>query len=398
MSLRAIRRQGGAALLAAMLTVTLVAAFAATALWQQWQAVEIESAERSRVQAAWILVGALDWARLILIEDARAGGPDHLAEPWAVALQETRLSSFLAADKNNIPGSSADNQLDVFLSGQIEDMQSHLNVFNLTNSDKPSDPDMLAFTRLFNSLGLPQSELSQLAANLRLANTASADRSAGGRATLMPQRFEQLAWLGLSQSSIVRLRPYACLLPARTPVNLNTASAEVIYASVPDLQMSQAQQLVDQRALKPFANLEEAGRLIGGAPGRLIDDRHSVKTRFFEVRGSLRMAQTRIEERSLLQRDSIEIKTLWRERVSLPAANPPQDRSSANEGEALAVRQASATAPGRRQPGSTQRVACAAGCAMVRAGLTQRARLFDARLWRSPTPVQSIRRPFMDHT
>ncbi|MFN3377379.1 MAG: hypothetical protein ACK40S_12615, partial [Burkholderiaceae bacterium] len=53
----------GAALLVAMLTVTLVATWAATALWQQWRAVEVETAERARVQASWILVGALDWAR-----------------------------------------------------------------------------------------------------------------------------------------------------------------------------------------------------------------------------------------------------------------------------------------------------------------------------------------------
>jgi general secretion pathway protein K len=396
MSRRTIRRHSGAALLAAMLTVTLVAAFAANALWQQWQAVEIESAERSRVQAAWILVGALDWARLILIEDARAGGPDHLAEPWAVALQETRLSSFLAADKNNIPGSSADNQLDVFLSGQIEDMQSHLNITNLTDSDKVSVPDMLAFTRLFNSLGLPQSELLQLAGNLRLANSAGADRPAGAPAILMPQRFEQLAWLGLSQSSLARLRPYASLLPGRTAVNLNTASAEVIYASVPELQMSQAQQLVDQRALIPFRSLEEAGRLIGGAPGRLIEGRHSVSTSFFEVRGSLRMGQTRIEERSLLQRDTPNktIKTLWRERVSLPSANPPPNRSSRYEGEggALAIRQASAAGPVRRHVLSTQRAACATGCARVRLGF------LEAQAARLPAPLPSIRRRFMGHT
>jgi len=93
------RTQRGAALLAAMLTVTLVATFAAASLWQQWRAIEVETAERDRVQAAWILVGALDWSRLILREDGRAGGADHLAEPWAVPLQEARLSSFLAAER-----------------------------------------------------------------------------------------------------------------------------------------------------------------------------------------------------------------------------------------------------------------------------------------------------------
>ena len=38
------RRQRGAALLAAMLTVTLVATLAASAMWQQWRAVEVETA------------------------------------------------------------------------------------------------------------------------------------------------------------------------------------------------------------------------------------------------------------------------------------------------------------------------------------------------------------------
>ena len=48
----------GAALLSAMLTVTLVATFAAAALWQQWRSVEVEIAERGRVQVAWLLIGA----------------------------------------------------------------------------------------------------------------------------------------------------------------------------------------------------------------------------------------------------------------------------------------------------------------------------------------------------
>ena len=41
--------QRGAALLSAMLTVTLVATFAAAALWQQYRSIEVEKAERGRV-------------------------------------------------------------------------------------------------------------------------------------------------------------------------------------------------------------------------------------------------------------------------------------------------------------------------------------------------------------
>ena len=46
-----IARQGGAAVLMAMLTVALVATLASAALWRQWRGVEIESGERSRLQA-----------------------------------------------------------------------------------------------------------------------------------------------------------------------------------------------------------------------------------------------------------------------------------------------------------------------------------------------------------
>ena len=93
-------RQRGAALLLAMIIVTLIATLAVSMVWQQWRAVQVETAERSRSQSAWILSGALDWAGLILKEDARpsAAQVDHLGEPWAVPLAEARLSTFLAAD------------------------------------------------------------------------------------------------------------------------------------------------------------------------------------------------------------------------------------------------------------------------------------------------------------
>jgi general secretion pathway protein K len=69
-----------------LLTVALVATLASAGLWQQWRAIEVETAERQRAQSVWVLVGALDWARLVLREDARAGTVDHLAEPGPAGL------------------------------------------------------------------------------------------------------------------------------------------------------------------------------------------------------------------------------------------------------------------------------------------------------------------------
>jgi general secretion pathway protein K len=141
------RHQSGAAILMAMLTVVLVATLASAALWQQWRAIEIESAERGRAQSAWILQGAHDWARLILAEDGRKGGSDNLTEPWSMPLEAARLSTFLAADRSD--AILADQTGSALLSGQMFDLQARLNLRNLIVGDKIHTPTAEQFTRLF---------------------------------------------------------------------------------------------------------------------------------------------------------------------------------------------------------------------------------------------------------
>ena len=323
----------------AMLTVALVATLAAGALWQQWLSVEIEASERSRVQAGWILSGALDWARLILREDARTGGADHLGEPWSIALSESRLSSFLAIDRNH-----TDLAEDVFLSGQITDAQSRMNVMNLIAGGKLSEPDMQAFKRLFELLGLDNAELDQMAASLLLAVGTSAEGGTGETVPLLPRRVEQLRWLGLSAASLRQLAPYITVLPTHTPLNLNTAGAEAIAASIPDLDLADARRLVSERERKPYQTLASAGNVIHAAAGALNTSQVGVTTRFFEVRGRLRMEQTVVEERSLVQRNGLDVTVLWRERAALnPAATPQLPRAgtvgdASNDGGLLTMR------------------------------------------------------------
>lgn len=312
--------QRGAAILTAMLTVTLVASFAAAALWQQWRTVEVEAATRARLQAAWILTGALDWSRLILREDARAGGADHLAEPWAVPLQEARLSTFLAADSSGSGEALTDGD-NVFLSGQITDQQALLNLNNLVEAGRISEPGLRTFQRLFELLGLPPAELSRLAENLRFASDISTDNRSALQAPLMPQDVEQLVWLGVPQATVDALKPYVTLLPARTPVNLNTAAPEVIHAAVAGITLAEAQELVARRSLSPFRGIADVSKLMPQHAGSLTEGTVGVSSRFFEVRGRLRMDALVVEERSLVQRQGLDVRTLRRERGVL---DPPR--------------------------------------------------------------------------
>lgn len=346
-------QQRGAALISAMLVVTLVATMASVALWQQWRHVEVESAERHRVQSGWLLNGAMDWSRLILREDALASGAshsgnaaggsapasagsgaDHLAEPWAVPLQEAKLSTFLAQDQQLREGDP-----EVFLSGQVTDAQSRLNLSNWYEAADGQrmgqlNPSMqAALSRLFNVLGLPASELAVLsrewlaaaqAARTPLSATGTSTGSNMSGAALLPQQVSQLQWLGLSRNTVTRLAAHVTILPEMTPVNLNTASAEVLYATVPGLDLAAAQQFVQQRARAHFSNLPDASKALGGKP---LEARwHTVGSRFFQVWGRLRMEERTQEETDLILRDAGNVSFVWRQKIA--GILPPPQRES----------------------------------------------------------------------
>jgi general secretion pathway protein K len=317
-----MKKHQGAALLTAMLTLVLVATLAAGAAWQQWRSVETERAERMRTQAGWILVGALDWARLILREDARSGGADHLGEPWSVALQESRLTSFLSTNATSAALQADQADDDTFLSGQIQDMQARLNAYNLIEAGRISPSGLASFEKLFDLLNLDVAELNAMAENLRFASDLSPDNRSSARAALLPQRLDQLTLLGLSQQSLERLRPFITWLPSRTPINVNTAAPEVLYASVTGLDLNGARKIADARRSQHFKSLADVGNLLPALASQFNEGQHSVASRFFEVTGRLRMADgqqsTVVIERSVVQRDGRDVKVLWRERGSFP--------------------------------------------------------------------------------
>jgi general secretion pathway protein K len=316
--------QQGSALLLAMLTVTLVATLAAASLWQQWQAVAIEQAQRQRTQASLILQGALDWARLILREDARSnlreGNPDHLGEPWATPLAEARLSTFLAADRNS------EGLPDAFLAGEIRDMHACLNINTMVPQDQPTGEELAispleidAFRRLYRTLGLAPAEIDA-AANRLLQAVQSKNTSDAQTAPLRPQRLSQLSWLGISEASLKRLEPHLCVLPDdNTLINVNTASETVLLAAIPGLDAAGARSLIQARESKPFRTLSEAQAVLPGIDRVMVQDRFGVQSQFFEIRGQLRLDSAVISERSLVKREGLEIKVIWRERFSSAA-------------------------------------------------------------------------------
>jgi general secretion pathway protein K len=318
---RPCAHQRGAALIMAMLIVTLVATLAAGMVWQQWRAIEVEGAERARTQSSWLLSGALDWARLILREDARDGGPDGLTEPWATGLAEIRLSTFLAADQNNNADANADNSLDAFLSGQITDAQSRYNLRNLVEDDEQAAKQEVAIlARLCDVLGLPSALAQRIAEAMRGAVDAEDQlddaEAVSATAPLRPVRVEQLTWMGLDAVTVERLSPFVIILPQRTKVNVNTAPVEVLMAVVDGLDRASAQRLLQQRLTlrKGFQNLAETKAFL--PDGLKLDERMlGINSAYFEVTGQLRYEDTIVRERSLVQRRGQDVRVMRRDRL-----------------------------------------------------------------------------------
>jgi general secretion pathway protein K len=308
------RQQRGAALLLAMIIVTLVATLAVSMVWQQWRAVQVETAERSRAQSAWILSGALDWAGLILKEDARpsAGQVDHLGEPWAVPLAEARLSTFLASDKDN----NADDGPEAFLSGSITDAQARFNLRNLIDAKfEVSKDDLNALRRLCENVNIAVSVADVLANGMKAAYVPPGSATAVADPPLQPKRISQLTWLGVDAQALQRLEPYVVLLPNETPINVNTAPREVIAAVIPGLNVGDAERLIQYRQRTPFRKQQDLlAQLPGMAAGGI--GKVDIATRYFEVRGRLRLNDRVLEQRSLVERNQRTITVLSTERIN----------------------------------------------------------------------------------
>ncbi len=329
-----VQARRGAALLTALLIVTLVTTLAAAMLWRQARSIQIESAERGRAQSDWVLQGALDWARVILREDSRANktagedkAVDYNGEVWAVPLAEAKLSSFLSTDDNH----SADSGPDVFLSGRIEDAQGKFNLYNLIPKDS-QDPNAITqlsiAQRLFQSAGLSASLANDVQKRLRQAYPQSDPQGAGdgnsggnsggssggssstsgsdGTAPVLPTRIDQLSWLNLTADQVDRLRPYVALLPpidsapvTVTKVNINTAPREVIAALNPRIGLGDADRIVRAREAKGI----QKGQIASYLNGLDLLEVAKATSDYFIVTGQLRLDDRLVTMRSLVWRN-----------------------------------------------------------------------------------------------
>ncbi len=283
------KQERGSATITALIVVGVTAVLLAGLMWRQQ--IQIRSLEnnRDRIQAQWLQRAAIDFARLVLVEDQRANQYDHLGEAWALPLADGRVADFL---KNaDVP----DEIATVTFSGRLTDAQSLFNLSNLwdRNFQGVNPAGVKSFERLLEALGLDRS-LAQQTAQAALTGIPLFDLEG------------LLKFPNYSPAILEQLRPFVVILPGVTTINVNTAPPEVLMAAISGLSRGAANSFVQQRATSPFKSIDEITGLlnkVGGAQGVAIDaGLVGVKSQFWLANTEIRLGRGIFVSSALIQR------------------------------------------------------------------------------------------------
>ena len=339
-------RQRGAAIISALLVVALSAILVSGMLWRQQ--VQIRRIENQRLlsQAQWVARGALDWTRLILrSEGDTSAGITYLGGLWGVPIAKTRLSDFLG----QIGEVRAEQGAETYLSGSIEDAQAKFNLRNLVSSPAPgvmqlNTEQIGAYQRLLVSLGVNsqlakatavqmRNSLSQSATRFQAATSTSGatatptiqggatggsftdrpgledgDDDAAGAPLQLTSVDSLLDIPGYTPEMVARLRAFVTVLPTATAVNMNTASAEVIAATVPGMNLSAAQGFVASRQTVFFHNVGDVQLALRGAGVQTISidpSEMDVNSSYFLIHGRVQHERAEVDRTTLVYRDAM---------------------------------------------------------------------------------------------
>ncbi len=335
-------RERGVAVITALLLTTLAISIVASLFWQQQVQVRSMENQRLHLQTKWILRGALDWASLVLFQD----GLDHreytaLDQVWATPLAETRLDQYI--ERERVEGEN----FDATLSGNIIDACSRYNLRNLADKGQVNDGQMEVFGRLLRNLQMDQQLAARVAAFVAAGQpleaatpdgatpsggssgeggnvgqgvgggvtpgSGSANPPAGNlprasRSSVAgsPMKFlavdDLLTVPGFTPAMVERLRPFVIVLPDVTPVNVNTAPAEVLASLMPNMTVSEANSLLVRRQRVAWRGMAYFMQDIGGDSRPISPGVADVKSDWFLVNSRIRLDRAALDAEALIHR------------------------------------------------------------------------------------------------
>lgn len=301
--------QQGMAVIAALLVVAVASVLTAGLFQRQATLTRTVENDQARAQARWLLLGGMDWARMVLRSDARRQAITHNQQLWATPVTDLRVSR-------------DDEERAAFFSGHVEDEQGKYNLTNLAKNRNIAPAELATLQRLLALLELPGPLANRIALRVATAQAALRDDTTGDATQPQApglQLLDDLRTLdGVDDEVVRKLRPFVTILPVDTALNPNTASAEVLSASVAGLSLTQARQLVSQRDGGQWFN-DRADFLNRLGDPALADTtaRLETQSQWFLVTGSVALDRAVIRMQSLVERnDRNPPRIVWRRELN----------------------------------------------------------------------------------
>ena len=251
-----MKRWRGVALITALLITALAGSVAASLAWDNALDVRRTMVMMYRDQAIQVAVGSEGWVSTILRDDAGSSTSDHLGEVWATDIPP------LPIDSEAVQGQ---------IWGKLEDLQGRFNVNNLIDAKGEMDePAFEQFERLLIALELDPRLASKVtdwldtdqneaipdgAEDPLYSGFIPAYRTADRRISNIT---ELAAIEGIDRVTFEILLPHVTALPGRTAVNVNTATIPVLQSLGPNIDLSLAESLVQERENGGFLDYSAA--------------------------------------------------------------------------------------------------------------------------------------------
>ena len=283
--------QRGIAVIGALMVVAAVAVTSAMLLDQQSTMVRALEVERDRLQAQWVLRAGLDWARLTLFNDARRSSVTRSDGLWAQPIVGLQIDI-------------APNARMATFSGHIEDEQSKFNLNDLAINGRIQGDEVSRLGRLLRLINVASGKEHQLAQ--LIADSQSSQGPLGTRAYARSVD-EVLTRLGVAADQISLLGGYLTLLPRGVALNINTASPEMLSATIGSLDLLRARDAVRQRNRGQwFSSVGEfLNRL--SLPTKEFGRHLGIDSQWFMVSGVTELDNARMQMQAILYRPKNEV-------------------------------------------------------------------------------------------
>jgi general secretion pathway protein K len=318
-------RQRGMAVVSALLIVAVIAVLAASLLGRQSAFIRTTQGEQFRAQARWLLRGEVNEAQRTLRAEAVREPTTRLDGLWNRPFSRQGAGQ-VAADGGR-------------LVSEISDEQGKFNLRNLVDRGRIDPVEAEVFTRLCALVGVPaplaKSVMRRVAVSLgdsgaeadgaapdvarqqsaRLAESLGlpADLPRTAQAPRLRALEDLLSVSGVDGGVLARLMPFVTVLPERTWINANTASAEVVASGVDGLSLDKARALLVARDKGQwFINRGDFANRLRMPEQDLSEVRMGVTSHWFRVASVLDTARTKYVQTALLHDDKSSLpRVVW---------------------------------------------------------------------------------------